>query len=157
MSPTIFSFETPRWPRGLWLALGVCAGCCSLAGCYDAEALVDARRAVAVRARLVEVDLGEYSITLPRPYKEFERAQVNFHAFGQVAHRDLKAAEATLKARAPDLRHRLLLAVRQMDMQEIGDPALEALRKTITEAVNEMLAEKPVQSVGFYSFTFANY
>lgn len=146
-----------RYLRGnslILLALGACSG---LSGCYDAKALVDARRAVAVRARLVEVDLGEYRVTLPKPFTELERAEVNFHAFGQVAHRDFAKAKKTIDQFAPDLRHRLLLAVRQMRMAEIADPSLQTLRKNIAEAVNEMVEGNPVQSVGFYSFTFSNY
>jgi hypothetical protein len=68
----------------------------ALTGCYDAKALVDARRAVAVRARLVEVDLGEFRITLPGPYTERKRAEIHFRAFGQVANRDLKLIKQTL-------------------------------------------------------------
>ena len=141
--------------RGVLLC--VLVTCSGILGCYDGQALIDARREVAVRARLVEVDLGEYQVTLPRPYSKLERAQVDFHVFGQIAHSDLKQAKKTLKARDPDLRHRLLLAVRQMNMDEIADPSLKSLRANIVEAVNEMVEGEPVQSVGFYSFTFSDY
>ena len=133
------------------------SACCTLPGCYDAKALVDARWAVAVRARLVEVDLGEYRITLPKPFTELERAEISFHVFGQVAHNDLSKAKKSLEKTTPDLRHRLLLAVRQMRMTEIADPSLESLRANITDAVNELVEGDPVKSVGFYSFTFSNY
>lgn len=129
----------------------------ALVGCYDAKALIEARRAVAVRARLVEIDLGEYRVTLPRPYTELERAEVNFHVFGQVSHNDLANAKQSLEEFGPDLRHRLLLAVRQMKMTEIADPSLTSLRESITNTVNEMIEGDPVKSVGFYSFTFSNY
>lgn len=139
------------------VALIALAMCVTLPGCYDAKALIDARREIAIRAKLVEVDLGAYRVTLPKPFTELERAEVNFHAFGQIAHRDLQKAKKTLDEVAPDLRHRLLLAVRQMRMSEIADPSLDSLRTSIAEAVNEMVEGDPVKSVGFYSFTFSNY
>ncbi len=129
----------------------------TLVGCYDAKALIESRRAIAVRARLVEVDLGEYRVTLPRPFTELERAEVNFHVFGQVSHKDYDDTKKSLEKFAPDLRHRLLLAVRQMKMTEIAEPSLASLREQIASTVNEMIEGDPVKSVGFYSFTFSNY
>lgn len=130
---------------------GVC-----LTGCYDAKALVDARRAVAVRARLTEVDLGEFRITLPGPYTERKRAEIHFRAFGQVANRDLKLIKETLEKNGPDLQNRLLLVVRQMKMREIQEPSLKTLRNSIASAINDTLPGDPLQSVGFYHFGFVN-
>lgn len=127
-----------------------------LAGCYDAKALVDARRAVAVRARLVEVDLGEFRITLPGPYTERKRAEIHFRAFGQVANRDLKLIKETLEKNGPDLQNRLLMVVRQMKMREIQEPSLNTLRSSIASAINDTLPGDPLQSVGFYHFGFVN-
>jgi hypothetical protein len=130
--------------------------CAALLGCYDAKALVEARRAVAVRARLEEVDLGEFRITLPGPYTERKRAEIHFRAFGQVANRDLKLVQETLEKNGPDLQNRLLLVVRQMKMQEIQEPSLDTLRGSIASAINDTLPGDPLQSVGFYSFGFVN-
>ncbi len=135
--------------------------CCAvngimLTGCYDAEALVEARQAVAVRARLEEVDLGEFRITLPGPYAERKRAEIHFRAFGQVANRDLKLVQESLKKNGPDLQNRLLLVVRQMKMREIQEPSLNTLRGSIASAINDTLPGDPLQSVGFYSFGFVN-
>jgi hypothetical protein len=127
-----------------------------LGGCYDAEALIEARRAVAIRARLVEVDLGEFRITLPGPYTERKRAEIHFRAFGQVANRDLKLVRETLEKNGPDLQNRMLLVVRRMKMREIQEPALTTLRNSLTSAVNDTLPGDPLQSVGFYCFGFVN-
>lgn len=141
----------------LLVAMICCAvNCVALAGCYDAQALVAARRAVAVRSRLVEVDLGEFRITLPGPYTERKRAEIHFRAFGQVANRDLKLVKKTLEKNGPDLQNRLLFVVRQMNLREIQEPSLETLRGSIAGAINDTLPGDPLQSVGFYSFGFVN-
>jgi hypothetical protein len=136
--------------------LGCALNGVALTGCYDAKALVEARRAVAVRARLEEVDLGEFRITLPGPYTERKRAEIHFRAFGQVANRDLKLVQETLEKNGPDLQNRLLTVVRQMKMQEIQEPSLATLRHRIASAINDNLPGDPVQSVGFYGFGFVN-
>lgn len=125
-------------------------------GCYDAKELVKARREIAIKARLVEVDLGEFRITLPGPYTERKRAEIHFHAFGQVANRDLRLVRATLRKNGPDLQNRMLLVVRKMKMQEIQQPRLTTLRETLASAINDTLPGDPLQSVGFYSFGFIN-
>lgn len=130
--------------------------CLMLLGCYDAKALIEARRAVAVRARLVEVDLGEFRITLPGPYTERKRAEIHFKAFGQVANRDVKLVRATLEKNGPDLQNRMLLVVRKMKMREIQEPRLTTLRNNLASAVNDTLPGDPLQSVGFYCFGFVN-
>lgn len=130
--------------------------CPWLLGCYDAKALIEARREVAIKARLVEVDLGEFHITLPGPYTERKRAEIHFRAFGQVANRDLKMIRRTLESNGPDLQNRMLLVVRQMKMSEIQEPALSTLRESLVTAINDTLPGDPLQFVGFYSFGFVN-
>jgi hypothetical protein len=130
--------------------------CPLLLGCYDAEALIEARREVAIKARLVEVDLGDFRITLPGPYTERKRAEIHFRAFGQVANRDLKLLRRTLESNGPDLQNRMLLVVRKMKMAEIQEPELNTLRRSLASAINDTLPGDPLQFVGFYSFGFVN-
>lgn len=140
-----------------WLQVGcLLAAAIALAGCYDAKALIKTRREIAIKARLVEVDLGDFRITLPGPYTERKRAEIYFRAFGQVANRDLKLVRATLAKNGPDLQNRMLLVVRKMKMQEIQEPRLTTLRESLASAINDTLPGDPLQSVGFYSFGFIN-
>ncbi len=125
-----------------------------LGGCYNADALIKARRETAIKARLVEVELGDFRITLPGPYTERKRAEIHFRAFGQVANRDLKLVRATLRKNGPDLQNRMLLVVRKMKIEEIQEPRLTTLRESLASAINETLPGDPLQSVGFYSFRF---
>ena len=127
-----------------------------LVGCFDAESMVEARRAVAIKARLEEVDLGEFRVTLPRPPETNEVAEISFHVFGHVANRDLRMVQDALETHGPELRHKLLLATRQLGMEEIEDPQLQSLRNYVAEVINETLPGDPLQFVGFYRFSFSN-
>ncbi len=156
LSLTLSSSSLRRRFAVLAASLCLLASCLALGGCYDADALIAARRAVAIRARLVEVDLGEFHITLPGPYTERKRAEIHFRAFGQVANRDLALVQETLEKNGPDLQNRMLLVVRKMKMHEIQEPALNTLRESLASAVNDTLPGDPLQTVGFYSFGFVN-
>ena len=139
-------------------AWSACAlvGCLLLVGCLDADAMIEARQDIAIQARMEEVDLGEFRISLPQPSQTTEAAEVYFHAFGQVVNRDVKKVRKTLESSGPELRHRLLLATRQLTVQDLEDPPLTALRSQIAEVINETLPDEPLQSVGFYRFVFSN-
>ncbi|NOY30271.1 MAG: flagellar basal body-associated FliL family protein [Planctomycetes bacterium] len=130
--------------------------CLLLVGCFDAESLIEERRAIAMRDRLEEVDLGEFQVSLPQPSGTVEAAEIFFHVFGQVANRDMETVQESLENLGPEFRHRLLLAVRQLALEDIQDPPLTTLRKKITDMVNETLPGEPLQSVGFYRFGYSN-
>jgi hypothetical protein len=149
------AFPVGRWAKLLFCSL-LAIGLVGLQGCYDADALLKARRDIAKKTRLVEVDLGDFRITLPSPYTERKRAEIHFRAFGQVANRDLKLVRATLAKNGPDLQNRMLLVVRKMKMREIQEPQLTTLRESLASAINDTLPGEPLQSVGFYSFGFIN-
>ena len=130
---------------------------CISGGCYDEKALIEARKTLALRSRLEEVDLGEFRITMPKPYSELERAEVFFHAFGRVANKDLRSVNELIAKNGPELKHRLLLAVRQMHLDELKDPGLKAVRASIRKSFNATIEGDPVQTVGFYEFGYSNY
>lgn len=131
---------------------GIC--CLALAGCYDAEALIEQRRVAAIKDRLEEVDLGEYRVTLPPAEGTSTHGVIAFHAFGQIANQDRDRVEASLVGRGPEFDHQMLLAVRRLRLEEIEDPELTALRRAIQQAANHPFDEPLVQKVGFYKFSF---
>ena len=128
-----------------------------LTGCFDAEAMIEARRKVAILARLEEVDLGEFRLTLAQPIQTTSMAEIEFHAFGKVANRDVNQVTEALATYGPELRHRLLLAARQLKMKDIEEPRLELLRNQFAAVINETLPGEPLQSVGFYRFGYYNF
>lgn len=131
--------------------------CLLLTGCFNADAMIESRRKVAILARLEEVDLGKFRLTLPRPPQSDEMAEIQFHVFGQVANRDLDAVTESLETYGPELRHRLLLAARELQLEDIEDPQLDLLRTQIATVINETLPGEPLQSVGFYRFAYHNF
>lgn len=130
---------------------------CSSVGCFDADALIEARRTVAMRTRLEEVDLGEFRVTLPHAAERTENAEIYFHVFGQVAHRNLEKVKKSIDKHGAEIRHRMLITARMMTAEQLEDPQLKDLRTIFAEVVNETLEGNPVQSVGFYRFGYMSF
>jgi hypothetical protein len=130
------------------------AAMAALVGCYDAEALQHARHEETTLAKLAEVDLGAFHVTLPQATSEAGGCVVDFHAFGRVAHRDHAKVAQELAARRPELRSRMLLAMRGLTAQELEEPTLASLRDAIAGAINGALDKETVKNVGFYSFSY---
>ena len=141
--------------RSVWVACGL--ACLITSGCFNAQSLIDAHRADAINARLGEIDLGKFHISLPKPVHTMDVAEIHFHIFGQVANRDFKKVEESLEEKGIELRHRMLMATRQMDPELIQDPDLDSLRAHIVKVFNEILPGEPLQSIGFYSFSYTNF
>jgi hypothetical protein len=130
------------------------AGAIMLTGCVDAEALREARNKERNKSRLVEVDLGAFRVALPHKPGEPPSGLIDFHAFGEVKLADRKALAKALEDHAPELRARMLVAIRSLSDQEIEDPQLSALRTGIAEVVNGGRQTKLVENVGFYRFSY---
>jgi len=128
-----------------------------LSGCYDVQALVEARHDSENCVQFVEVDLGNFRVSLPQPSATTETAEIHFRAFGRVSSDDVEVVREMLNHHRPKLEHRILLAIRRLDSTEFEDPKLQTLRKVLADAVNQPLANSPIESVGFYSFGFSNY
>ena len=129
----------------------------SSVGCFDADALIEARRITVMRKRLVEVDLGKFRVTLPHAAEKTENAELYFHVFGQVANRDLNKVKEAIEKNGPELRHSMLIAARLMTAEQLEDPQLKALRQNFAKVVNETLEGDPVQSIGFYRFGYMSF
>ncbi len=151
--------QNTNWQSYLLLLLhcGLPSAFLMLTGCFDANGMIDARRKIAILARLEEVDLGKYRLTLSRPVQSDEMAEIRFHAFGQVANRDLDQITEALETYGPELRHRLLMAARQLTLEDLEDAQIDLLRTQITSVINETLPGEPLQSVGFYKFSYYNF
>ena len=112
---------------------------------------------MAIQLRLEEVDLGTFRVTMPQPPESIETALIEFHAFGRVANRHLKNVTALLEERSAELKHRTLLAVREMNQSALQETDLETLRTQILAVYNDVLPDEPMHSVGFYKFTFSDH
>lgn len=127
----------------------------ALAGCFDADRLIESRRLTAIRAKLQEVELGEFHVTLPQGKNYDHTTELHFRVFGRVATRDAEAVAEVVENYQPQIRDQMLVATRELHREDIEEPKLIALRETIAEVVNGFLEEQPVQSIGFYTFRYA--
>jgi hypothetical protein len=133
------------------------AAACTLAlpGCFDGGAIAQAHQEETDLVRMDEIDIGEFRITLPHAPGEPGGGVVEFQAFGQVPARDREKVAKALALNAPELRYRVLLAVRLLTRGQLEEPNLRTLRGQLTKLANGALDEKLIKSVGFYRFSFA--
>ena len=146
-----------RLVRAIFLPAMLLCMATSTTGCFNADALIEARRTIVMRTRLEEVDLGKFRVTLPHAAEKTENAELYFHVFGQVANRDLTKVQEAIGKNGPEIRHSMLIAARRMTAEQLEDPQLNALRQSFAKVVNETLEGEPVQSVGFYRFGYMNF
>ena len=139
--------------HGALALLLVLCGTSWMTGCFDAEAMIDSRKKMVQLTRLEEVDLGSFRVTLPYQPQSNYSFVVDFHAFGRVTHSNYKKVTRIIERRGPELKHRMLIAVRELELQELQEPTLDTLRINIEQVVNEALVDHPMQAIGFYRFS----
>lgn len=155
----MFASSIRKLPRRLAAAVTSTLLCLPLGGCFDAEALLETQRSAARLDELQEVDLGKYRISLAQDAEnpQIKIAEVFFHAFGRIPYRDLQPARRSLEEHRADFEHQILLAIRELQVEQLEDPELSELRQTILNAVNHTIPGAPIESIGFYSFGFSNF
>ena len=142
---TAFKIAAPAVMIGL--ALLVCSGC------YDGAAMVKQAHSTALNTRLVEVDLGKYQTTLPRDPSTSRYTSLDIHIFGTIPRYKLAAVTKQLKTEEYRVRYETLTAVRKSTRDELAEPNLAQLRARIEKVVNQLLADSPIQDIGFYQLT----
>jgi hypothetical protein len=122
-------------------------------GCYDGDALIQRARSTVKSTGLAEVDLGTFKTTLPRDPNTNRITEVDLHIFGTVQRYRASAVKKQVKTDGFRLRHETLAAVRKSTREEFAQPDFAQLRARIEKVVNEVLADSPVETVGFYQLT----
>lgn len=126
----------------------------SLSGCYSREALVQRFRNDAMKHRVEEIDLGRFSVTMPRDPTLAETVEIDMHIFGTLARYKRDETEDQLEQDQHLFRHRTLLALRESSSEEFTDPDLVKFREKILAAANSVLEEPTIQSIGFHEVRF---
>jgi hypothetical protein len=137
--------------------LALAAACLATVGCYDGAALLSVHQSETNTSLLDEIDLGEFRISLPFPPGAADAGIVECHVFGLVARRDREEVVKLLAQNEPEWRRGMLLLVRGLSQEQLGEPKLEALRGEIVAAANAALAHELVKNVGFYRFSFTTH
>jgi hypothetical protein len=149
MPPDRRSLTQTYWMPTGTIGLGVFV-LAAFSGCYDGEALVQAARSTAVTTRHAEVDLGMLQTTLPRDPATGAFTELKLHVFATVPRYRESDVKKQLKAEEYRVRAETLGAVRGASRDELAEPNLTKLRARIEKVMNEILAEAPVKSIGFY-------
>ena len=137
---------------GLLGPVGLLLLCLSITGCFNGEALVAQARANASSTLREEVDLGKYTVTLPRPVDASTTVTLKMHVFANVAKRDVPKIEEQLEERKYLLRHKTIMKLRQAAPEDLADPALTTLRSSVADVTKQILSAAPIDSIGFYRF-----
>lgn len=124
-------------------------GATSFAGCYDSHALLEQVRDEALRSTTHEIDLGFYRTTMPRDRDTNALAGLELQMFGTVPQYRIPAIEKQLKADGYRLRSATLAAIRETTAEELAEPDLAHLRARLALVANTVLADAPLQSIGF--------
>ena len=127
------------------------------AGCYDGQQLIEQVRDEAIRMQLEEIDLGTYRTTMPRDTATATFTDMQFRIFGNVPRYRMEAIQRQLEEDTYRLRHETLAAVREATHDELTDPDLTKLRQRLANVVNGLLADSPIDSIGFADVRFLHH
>lgn len=127
---------------------------CLVSGCYSSAELLQRVRNDAMKNRVEEIDLGRFSITMPRDQTLAETLEIDMHVFGTIARYKREAVELQLAEDEHLFRHRTLMAIRDTTAEDFTDPDLEEFRKKILTAANSVLEEPTIKQIGFHEVRF---
>jgi flagellar basal body-associated protein FliL len=102
----------------------------------------------------LEVDLGQYAATIWQPERQTSLL-ISFQLFGTVKAENGADFEARYEEKKHRIRERLLVAARQLSLEDITDPTLANLRALAVKIVNEGLGRRLVDSVVVSEFGHA--
>ena len=126
-------------------------------GCYSGEVLVDRVRNDALRLRQEEVDLGRYTVTMPRDPATTEIVEVEMRVFGSLARYQQADVQAQLEEKEFLLRHGALMAIRNSSLADFSEPDLTTLRTKLLAVANGLLEEPNLRKVGFHEIRFVRH
>ncbi len=139
-----------RLDRAILLSLtAICSG--SLCGCYDGQAMVDRVAQRLVDDHLIEVELGDYQVTLPRQDGDPVAITVRLDLVATVEREHARAVRRELAEVETHLRHATLMTLRQSRRAELLESDLSSLHARIRSTTEQYLTA-PIESIVFHSF-----
>ena len=103
----------------------------------------------------VEVELGEYSITVTQPSSP-TALRVDFQLVGTVKEADQASAQALLAKHIHRFRDMVLSEIRNLESTDLADPGLTLIKRRILDNSNKLIfGGKPVlKSIFFSQFSY---
>ena len=110
-------------------------------------------RISAAGASAVEVELGDYSVTVSQANSNLS-LRVDFKLFGTVIEKDKPRLEAAMARNKHRFREQIIVEIRNSDAEDLSDPALGLIKRRILEKSNKLLGRPLLQSVVFSQFSY---
>lgn len=102
-------------------------------------------------AEMVEVDLGEFTITQRQPGAN-SILLIRFKIFGVVEHDKKEAFAKLLEERRQRMRDSVITIVQRAGVEQLSDPSLGWLKSELIPAVNKLLRTRMLKDVVFSDF-----
>jgi hypothetical protein len=101
----------------------------------------------------VEVDLGEYSVTVTRPNSPVS-LRVDFHLVGTADEEALSEVKASFDRNVHRFRDMVISEVRHLETADFADPGLGLIKRRILEKSNALFGKPILKSVLFPDFSY---
>jgi hypothetical protein len=99
-----------------------------------------------------EVDLGEFSVARPGATED-DIVVVQFQIFGVLNELDRPKFELSSQGRQQRLRDAVLSVVHRSELDQLMDPALDAVKSELVAAINRILENDFLRDVAFSTFS----
>ena len=101
----------------------------------------------------VEVDLGKYNIMVHKPSSNVT-LRVSFHLYGTLPEHEAEHFPEVLAKHQHRLRDKVILEIRNSQIEDLSDPGLALLKRKILAKSNELLGGSALHAVVFSDFSF---
>jgi len=101
----------------------------------------------------VEIDLGEYSITVAQPNSSTS-IRVDFLLVGTVLDNDEKEILSLFDRNVHRFRDQILYEIRNSEPADLADPGLGLIKRRILEKSNDLFGRAILRSILFSQFSF---
>jgi flagellar FliL protein len=102
---------------------------------------------------LMETDLGDYSVTVPRP-NGASSLRVDFHLFGTVPEAEEEEVKLLVERHINRFRDLVLHEIRNSSPEDLADPGLALIKRRILERSNALFGKPLLKSVVFSQFSY---
>jgi flagellar FliL protein len=101
----------------------------------------------------VELDLGEYSVTVARPNLP-TMIRVDFHLVGTADEESMPEVKAAFDRNVHRFRDMVISEIRHLELSDLADPGLGLIKRRILEKSNALFGKPILKSVVFPDFAY---
>jgi flagellar FliL protein len=105
--------------------------------------------------RVIEVDVGTYSVTAHQPTTN-TNLRIDFRLFATVAEADQSEFTELYAANQHRFRDHVIFEIRNSNIRDLADPGLGLIKRRILEKSNKLLGKPLIRSVVVSEFSFVD-